>query len=185
MRPAWKKAGLLSSDKLRRLLQKFLGDLDLTALKIPLIVNAVNIKSGRSHYFESGPLPDILAAASAVPLLFNPVEIDGELYMDGGVVNNLPVEPVRERADYIVGVHSNPVDPEFMLRGIRSIMERTLILVSNANVESRMNQCDYLIEPPEMCSVRAFEHKRAKEIFEIGDHYAKQAWADIRNLADT
>lgn len=65
-------------------------------LKIPLQVCAANLHTGKEHWIDSGPLAAAILASSALPGLFPPVRIDGELYVDGGVVNNVPISRAIE-----------------------------------------------------------------------------------------
>jgi len=59
--------------------------------EIPLHVSATNLRTGDEHWFSSGPLMRAILASTALPGIFPPVAIDGELYIDGGVVNNVPI----------------------------------------------------------------------------------------------
>ena len=59
--------------------------------KIPLWVSATNLRTGEEHWFSSGSLMRAILASTALPGIFPPVAIDGELYIDGGVVNNVPI----------------------------------------------------------------------------------------------
>lgn len=78
---------------------------DFSKLKIPFLCVATNLETGEEKVFKNGCLPLVLSASSAFPSLFSPVEIDGDLYVDGGVTNNYPVEEVRKMgADVIIGV---------------------------------------------------------------------------------
>ncbi|HVL34013.1 MAG TPA: patatin-like phospholipase family protein [Actinomycetota bacterium] len=57
----------------------------------PLSVVAANLRTGREQWFETGPITPAILASSALPGIFPPVLVDGELYVDGGVVNNVPI----------------------------------------------------------------------------------------------
>lgn len=57
----------------------------------PLSVVAANLRTGKEHWFESGPITPALLASTALPSIFPPVLVDGEYYVDGGVVNNVPI----------------------------------------------------------------------------------------------
>ena len=58
---------------------------------VPLHVSATNLRTGEEHWFSSGPVMRAILASTALPGIFPPVAIDGELYIDGGVVNNVPI----------------------------------------------------------------------------------------------
>ena len=59
--------------------------------EIPVWISATNLRSGEEHWFSSGSLMRAILASTALPGIFPPVAIDGELYIDGGVVNNVPI----------------------------------------------------------------------------------------------
>ncbi|SNR29589.1 patatin-like phospholipase family protein [Actinoplanes regularis] len=82
---------------LRRLLEGELGDaVSFADLKVPFHCCAASIERAAEHWFDSGPLVDAVLASSAVPGLLPPMEIDGEHYVDGGIVNSIPIsEAVR------------------------------------------------------------------------------------------
>ena len=65
-------------------------------LKVPLEVVATDIGAGRAHVFRSGPLLPALQASTAIPGVFPTVNIDGSSYLDGGIVDNLPVSRAVE-----------------------------------------------------------------------------------------
>ncbi|TDL99803.1 MAG: patatin [Flavobacteriaceae bacterium] len=77
---------------------------DFSQLKIPFICVATNAETGGEKIFESGYLPEVITASSAFPSLIEPVEIDGSLYIDGGLVNNFPVDLLKDKVDIIIGV---------------------------------------------------------------------------------
>jgi NTE family protein len=82
---------------LRRLLEGELGEhITFADLKVPFHCCAASIERAAEHWFDSGPLVDAVLASSAVPGLLPPMEIDGEHYVDGGIVNSIPIsEAVR------------------------------------------------------------------------------------------
>ena len=63
---------------------------------IPLWVSATNLRTGEEEWFSKGPLMRAILASTALPGIFPPVAIDGELYIDGGVVNNVPISKAIE-----------------------------------------------------------------------------------------
>jgi NTE family protein len=88
---------------LRRLLENELGDRATFAdLKIPFRCCAASIERAAEHWFDSGPLVDAVLASSSVPGLLPPMRIDGEHFVDGGIVNSIPIgEAVRVGAKLI------------------------------------------------------------------------------------
>jgi len=87
------KTHLNSHDPLRRLLEASLGEgTRFEDLEVPLQVVAANIERASEHVFDSGPLIPAILASASVPGLFPPTLIDGEHFIDGGIVNSIPIE---------------------------------------------------------------------------------------------
>lgn len=83
--------GLFSQDGLRAYLDEHLGDCTFADLDVPLRVIATDLETGKEVILRSGRVVDAILASSAVPGVFAPVEIDGQLLVDGGLMNNVPV----------------------------------------------------------------------------------------------
>lgn len=103
--------GFFDHRKMSSLLADLLGseDLRFEDLAIPVSVVAADIETGEMVVLDSGPLIPALLATSALPLLFAPVRVDGRWLVDGGVLNNLPVDVVRRMdVDIVIGVDIPP-----------------------------------------------------------------------------
>ncbi len=172
LRPSFNLKGLISLEKSYSFFRKFFKEDTYESLAIPLFATAVNVKTGSVNYFSSGQLIRTLFASSAIPVIFNPVNIEGELYIDGGVLNNLPVEPLSGNYDRILGFHCNPVGHEYKYTRIRNLIERTFLLSVSMNVMSRREKCDLFFEPAELSVFGAFDFAKAKEIYQTGYQYA-------------
>jgi NTE family protein len=82
---------LHSSKPLRERLGQELGDLTFAELAIPFQCCAANIERAAEHWFTQGRVVDAVVASAAVPGLLRPAVVDGEHYLDGGIVNSIPV----------------------------------------------------------------------------------------------
>jgi NTE family protein len=82
---------LESFQEVRRRLQSVLPVQHVEDLSIPFQCVAASIERAAEHWFASGPLADVLLASCAVPGILPPVRIDGEHFIDGGIVNSIPV----------------------------------------------------------------------------------------------
>ncbi|WJK40374.1 patatin-like phospholipase family protein [Solwaraspora sp. WMMA2056] len=83
---------LHSPRPLRRLLERELGDTSTFAdLRVPFHCCAASIERAAEHWFDTGPLVPAVLASAAVPGLLPPTEIDGEHFIDGGIVNSIPI----------------------------------------------------------------------------------------------
>ena len=103
--------GLLGHKKMAALLTDLLGREDVTfeELNIPAAVVAADVETGELVVLDKGPLIPALMATSAVPIVFSPVYHQGRWLVDGGVLNNFPVDIVRRMgAERVLGVKVPP-----------------------------------------------------------------------------
>lgn len=177
VRPAWSWSGLLSMDGFRDVLLKYLPDNSFEKLKIPLTISATEIRQGRVTYFNSGALVPRIVASSSIPALFDPVTLDGNVYVDGGIMDNLPVRPLVGMCDFIIGSHCNPVEQRFDIKSVREITQRSLLIAINVNSNHSKANCNVVIEPPELGKFSTFDLSRGKEIFEIGYQFVKNNYS--------
>lgn len=79
---------------LRRVIEEELGaDTQIEDAEVPLAIITTDLETGAERVLTSGPLAPALLASAAMPGVYPPVEIDGRLYTDGGVSNNVPIAP--------------------------------------------------------------------------------------------
>lgn len=174
LRPAWTLRGLLSIESIQSLLMHFIPHNTFEQLRIPLTVVATDLEAGKPHYFSTGSLAPALMASSCVPGMFNPVTFNGATYVDGGITDNFPAMALRTQADYIVGLHCNPVIQAPPVKSVKTVLERTMLLAINCNAARSKEYCDVVIEPPELGSFSTLDVSRARELAELGYSYAKQ-----------
>ncbi len=95
-------AGFFKSEKYEVYLKEHVKS-NFEDLPFPMYVAATNMEDGECNYFHRGPLIKPIIASCAVPGIFSPVEIDGKLYSDGGVMDNFPIFPFRQDPLPIIG----------------------------------------------------------------------------------
>lgn len=97
--------GAIRGDRLFSKLSEMLGDIQIEDLKIPYTAVATDLTSSKEVWFQRGSLEKAMRASAAIPGLIQPVEYDHRLYVDGGVLNPLPIAAsVSAHADYIIAV---------------------------------------------------------------------------------
>jgi len=99
------RLGLFEGQKVQEYLAGHLGDITFDELKIPLALLAVDLETGEEVVLRSGRVADAVRATISLPGVFAPFRLDGRLLVDGGVLNNLPADVVREMgADIVIAV---------------------------------------------------------------------------------
>lgn len=162
------KTGLFRVAGLIEILKKNLRSKTFDKLSIPLIVTVTNLSKGIPEYFHSGELVDILVASASIPVIIEARKINGDLYADGGVMDNLPVGPLLNKCRKMVGVHANPVIKMSNLKGLMHLAERSFHLAIATEVERKKSLFDYYIEPQKLGNYGLFDIRKGSEIFRIG-----------------
>jgi len=115
-------------------------------LEHPLYISVTNLNSGKYEIKSAGPLIDYITASCALPFIFKPVTINKVQYVDGGLLNNLPVEPLVEKCDTIIGVSVSSHEPRPEINGRLCVAERCVKLAIWNNVEYRLKRCTIALD---------------------------------------
>lgn len=167
------KTGLLSSAKMKSSLLKKLSTKKVEDLDIPLIICVSNMLDGKPEYMTEGPLVDIVQASASIPILFSPVKLNGKLYSDGGIFDNVPVKILNEQCRKVIGVSISPIQEIKELTSLIQVSARMFQLAVNPRRIELESQCDIFIEPLDLCDYDIMDTKHAQEIYDIGYNYAK------------
>jgi NTE family protein len=178
--------GMYNYNLLSRLTKHVSHIKNFNDLPIPFFCIATNIETGKEIILNKGVLPQSMLASGALPTLYNPVEIDGELLIDGGVVNNYPIEEVRRLgATVIIGI-----DVQDGLKSREELKGATGMLTQIANynmiekMENKIGQTDLYIKPDiKGFSVVSFD--KGKEIVEKGVVAANNLLEDLQKIKYT
>lgn len=145
--------GLYSGARLARFLNKYVPEAEqnIEDLKITFGAVALNLTTGELRTFRTGNLGAALEASSAIPVLKKPVKLGDSLYVDGGVVTNLPVEQVKAMgADLVIAVDldgkaEKMTEADFFKIG--SVSHRVLTLHFSKVDEEQVEKADLVLRP--------------------------------------
>lgn len=178
------KFGLSDLSYLRQILNESIPHDDFSQLKIPFFACATNLTIGRWEIFSSGSVADAVVASSSIPVVFHPVNINGHTYVDGGLLNNLPVEPLLERNLRIIGVNINIHGQQEQFDGMFSITRRIFDLALWANTESRFLKCHLGIDVRETYEFGIFDFDKHQELFDAGYSAARKHHDQLMELIE-
>jgi NTE family protein len=170
-----KKLGLFDISGLKKLLEANLRTKLIEDLPKPLIITATNISRAKITYFQEGNLVDTVIASSSIPVVFKPVEINGDHYSDGGITDNFPVEPLKGICKVLVGVNVNPItgfNPDD--HGLGQLAIHIFQMSVASGLERKKKELDYYIEPEEMHRYSYVDLGAGREMMEIGYKEAKR-----------
>lgn len=177
------RTGFLKSTGLHQFLKKNLRAKSFEKLQLPFYAVATDWERARTVTFSEGDsLVDAVVASCSVPIVFNPQMINNVPYVDGGILKNFPVTVIRKRCRYVVGVNVSLMIPPAEKESIRTMVERTFNLMSNANTLIDKSSCDILIETTGLEKVSMFDLHSQNQIMESGYHAAAEAMSQKRSL---
>lgn len=162
--------GLTKFTYLREQLAQQIDKDSFEDLNIPLYIAICNLYTGELEIRNTGELFDVVVAASSIPLVFQPVQIGDEKFIDGGVLMNLPAEAIYPICETVIGVN---VMPHYRLTdkkmsGLLDIAIRASELSIQGNTEPQLSLCDVVIEPLDLYKHSIFNFGKYLEIYEIG-----------------
>lgn len=167
---AWRKKGFFTMEALSKLLKDNIEKDDFDVLKTKLFVAATDLVKGESVVFSRGNLFEAVIASASIPVIFEPVKNGDKLLVDGGILNNFPVEPLTKICNIIIGSYVNKVengiDNSSLLETV-NILDRCFHLAIANSVYSKINKCDVFIEVP-LHEFDMYDVKQADKIFETG-----------------
>lgn len=173
------QSGVFSTSGFKRFLNSVLRHKNLEELSIPVRVVATDLDNGNSVVFDHGPIVPIVTASCSVPVIFNPVIINGINYVDGGLFKNFPASIIRDDCDFLIGVHVNPKPPVKYKKNLINVALRSYEYIFRANAIPDRDLCDLLIESNVFAKVKTFDTSSAQEIAQIGYDLAHQALKSI------
>lgn len=168
IRPTVPREGLLQISGIERILVENLSAKRFEDLKIPLFVTATDLNNGVAEYFSSGELIKPVIASASIPVLFKPVIINKIHYVDGGVLDNMPIKPIEGDCDFIIGSFVNPTGYEKTVTSMVQIAERTFMLNMSKELDEKAKKFDMFIAPPELKNYKILDPEKAIEVFDIG-----------------
>ncbi len=159
---------------------------DFNQFQIPFLCVSADVATGEEVIHREGYLPGAMRATMAIPSLFTPVNIDGRLLIDGGVLNNFPVDHVRDMgADILIGVNvgTQPFTAEDEVNFLR-VMEQTVFLSSNKRTKENIKLCDIYIAP-DITGYGSTSFSEGDSLIARGDRAAREYFDQFKNLADS
>lgn len=170
--------GLIGWERAYAFLKNYIKVEKIEELKKPVSLCAVDLYTGRPLYFSKGELAPLLFGSCAIPGIFEPVRYSNYLLVDGGIMNNLPVEPCEEYEEPILCVDVLPITREEKIRNIFDVLVRSFFLAVRSNSERRKKYCDIVISP-DLSDFSPLDVRKAREIFLKGYQDTLRVLKDI------
>jgi NTE family protein len=174
------RLGFLSSHRIEAFVEETIGDLTFSQLKRPLAVVATNLGNGQRRVFTAGKVAQAVRASCSIPQIFSPCEVDGELYIDGGIVEYLPVAALDPFGPQVVIAVNLGAYREVMRRPrhiLHLIMQITSV-VSRQNIALSEARASFVLRP-DLSRFGPFMLERASEMIQVGRAEAERRMPEV------
>ncbi len=152
----------------------------------PFLCIATDIETGEQVILDQGFLPDAIRASMSIPSIFDPVWIDGRYLVDGGVINNLPVQEAFDiGADFVIAVNSSPdLKPAEELNSLPDILTQTIAVGMHTTMRFQSEKANFYIQP-DLSHYTTLSFGDVEEIIRAGERVARSRIDEIKALADS
>lgn len=172
-----KSGGLLKVDKFMSFLSDMIRVTDFEDLQIPLKVVAADFWERKQVVFDSGDLLGAVQASMALPAIFNPVVMDQTVLVDGGTVNPVPFDLLKDECDVVIGVNvmGKREEGEDLIPSYSEAIFNTFQIYQRAILDEKLrnNPPDILIEP-DIVDIKVLDFFKADQVFEQAEPAKKQ-----------
>lgn len=164
------KPGLIDTDKYISIFKRYFPADSFESLEKELHVVATDLQNGEERYFNQGQLILPLLASAALPPVFSPVDYDGVLYADGGIMNNFPIEPVIDRVDYTLGSNVSIVSQlkGSDLKNAIQLTGRVTGLMIYAINRKKLERCNLVFEAKALEKIGLLDRRGIEKAYTIG-----------------
>lgn len=172
--------GPIKGERLEAFVNKKIPVANIESLKIPFAAVATDLNRGTRVVLDRGPLARAIRASCAIPGVFQPVELQGRLLVDGGTVDNLPVAVAREKgADIVIAVDISQNVINYNISNLVDVTLQAVHIMFSENVSQRRRDADVLISPA-VGSVAMMDFTQKKRLMQAGIEAGQQAAPAIR-----
>lgn len=163
------KMGLMKLDRFGKLLDSWLPVRNLEEMKIPTVICATDLDHGKSVGWGKGEIVPRVLASCSIPIIFQPIKINGVTYVDGGVLRNLPAWAIRDYCRTLYGCNCSPLVRKRDNKGsIIDVAYRTFNLMMKSNTPQDLRLCDYVISSEQLAQVGTFDLSSIKKGVTVG-----------------
>lgn len=172
--------GFVRGERLEDFIVKRLSTKEIERLTIPFAAVATDVQNGAVVTLQSGSVARAVHASHAIPGIFSPVTHQGKMLVDGGVLDNVPVDVARKLgADIVIAVDLGDGMQEAQVNNVFDAIVQSLFLTARQNSEAKLKQADVVIRP-KLGNAGLIDFTRKKELLALGVQAAEQALPAIR-----
>ncbi len=174
--------GILRGEALGKYINSQLNGMKIEDMKLPLGIVATDLRTGDGILFRRGDVATAVRASSAVPSVFEPVQIAGKDYVDGGLVSPVPVRYARQMgADLVLAVDISSRPEDAKTSDMLKVLLQTFSIMGKSISQLELAQADVVVRPA-LPDIGSTEFSARKKSIEAGRAAMKQAMPQLRAL---
>jgi NTE family protein len=172
--------GVVKGDKLEAFVRAKVPQPDIENLKLPFAAVATDLNRGERVVLDHGSVARAVHASSAIPGVFEPVQYEGKLLVDGGVMENIPISVAREKgADIVIAVDISENVTNFNITNLVDVTLQAVNIMFDQNVKRQIKDADVVIAPA-VGDVGMMDFTQKKRCMQAGQDAAEKAIPEIR-----
>ena len=176
--------GLARGDKLEEFVRTKVSTANIEDLKLPFAAVATDLNRGTRVVLDKGSVARAVRASSAIPGVFNPVEFQGRLLVDGGLMDNIPISVAREKgADIVIAVDISENVVNFNITNIVKVVLQSVNIMFDENCKNKKKDADVLIAPA-VGDVGMLDFTQKKRCMQAGIEATQKAMPEIKKKID-
>ena len=174
--------GILRGEALGKYINSQLNGMKIEDMKLPLGIVATDLRTGDGILFRRGDVATAVRASSAVPSVFEPVQIAGKDYVDGGLVSPVPVRYARQMgADLVLAIDISSRPEDAKTTDMLKVLLQTFSIMGKSISQLELAQADVVVRPA-LPDIGSTEFSARKKSIEAGRAAMKQAMPQLRAL---
>ena len=174
--------GILRGEALGKYINSQLNGMKIEDMKLPLGIVATDLRTGDGILFRRGDVATAVRASSAVPSVFEPVQIAGKDYVDGGLVSPVPVRYARQMgADLVLAIEISSRPEDAKTTDMLKVLLQTFSIMGKSISQLELAQADVVVRPA-LPDIGSTEFSARKKSIEAGRAAMKQAMPQLRAL---
>jgi NTE family protein len=163
------KFGFFSNDKIRGFLEEAIGkEATFADCQLPLFIVATDITNGDKIILQEGDLSNAVMASTCLPGIYKPVEINGKLLVDGGIVENVPISPLQDRGDEpIIAIDLNARHTYETPKNIVDVLLNSFHFMLATAAKEQTQEADILIKP-NLSNFNRVDSNQIEDLIKVG-----------------
>lgn len=179
------RMGLFAGKKMLTVIDKMTRQRKIEEAKIPLYIVATDLYKGKEVVIQKGNLAEAVRASTAVPGIFEPFDKDGTLYVDGALVNPIPVDVARKLgADIVIGVDLSHGSNMPVVENVFDVVLQSLEVVQRQLGSQKYEDADMMVYPA-VSHISQSDFDKASECVLIGELAMRARVEKLRTLIES